>query len=64
MLFTAVVLARFGVIDLIEQGYTILAYGLFFVYFLPLITVGTFKLISRKQKENTKREKTYEEKLN
>lgn len=51
MLFIAIVLSRFGVIDLIEQGYTFLAYGLFFVYFLPLITIGTYKLINKNKKD-------------
>ncbi|MFQ5738471.1 MAG: hypothetical protein ACE5JX_05620 [Acidobacteriota bacterium] len=38
-------LSRFGIIDLISQGYTAMAYGFLILMALPLLTVGLFRVL-------------------
>jgi uncharacterized membrane protein YkvI len=40
-------LATFGIIALIAKGYGSLSWGALIVYFVPLMTIGLFKLIKR-----------------
>ncbi len=38
-------LAKFGIIALVAQGYGLISWGIFAIYFLPLVTVGLYKII-------------------
>ncbi len=38
-------LARFGIIALVARGYGMISWGIFVIYFLPLVTVGFSKII-------------------
>lgn len=38
------VLAEFGIVDLIAEGYGTIAWGFLFVYLIPLLTVGVYRL--------------------
>ena len=40
ILVTACVLSKFGIIDLIEKGYSLLSYGFMILYLLPILTIG------------------------
>jgi uncharacterized membrane protein YkvI len=40
-------LARFGIVTLVARGYGLISWGIFAVYFVPLVTVGLYKLIRR-----------------
>ena len=40
----ALVIASIGIIDLIAKGYGTMAWGFFAVYFVPLMTIGAWKL--------------------
>ena len=40
----ALAISSIGIIDLIAKGYGTMAWGFFAVYFVPLITIGTWKL--------------------
>lgn len=44
VLIAAVALARIGIIDLIAQGYGMMAYGFFALFALPLLTIGVWKI--------------------
>jgi uncharacterized membrane protein YkvI len=46
-LILAGVLADFGIVDLIAQGYGTIAWGFLFVFLLPLFTVGLYRLGAR-----------------
>lgn len=43
-LIFAIILAQFGIIDLIGKGYYIMAYGMIAVFAVPLLTVGVYKI--------------------
>jgi uncharacterized membrane protein YkvI len=40
-------LARFGIIALVARGYGLISWGIFAIYFVPLVTVGLSKIIRR-----------------
>ena len=44
VLAAAVVLSKFGIIDLISKGYNAMSYGLMIVFILPLLTIGIYKI--------------------
>ena len=44
ILVIAAVLAKFGIIDLIAKGYTILSYGFIIVYVIPILTIGLYRV--------------------
>lgn len=44
VLAAAVALAQVGIIDLIAQGYGMMAYGFFLLFALPLLTIGVYKI--------------------
>lgn len=46
MVAAAALLSRLGLIPLIAQGYTAMSYGFLFIFVLPLLTVGTFRICS------------------
>lgn len=48
MLLASMGLSTFGIIDLIAKGYGLISWGIFFIYFVPLMTVGVYKIV-RKQ---------------
>ncbi len=41
----ALAIASVGIIDLIAKGYGTMAWGFFAVYFIPLVTIGVWKLV-------------------
>ena len=45
LLLLSMGLARFGIIALVAQGYGWLSWGIFAIYFVPLVTVGLYKII-------------------
>lgn len=45
VLVAAVILSRFGIIDLISKGYNAMSYGLMVVFILPLLTIGIAKIV-------------------
>jgi uncharacterized membrane protein YkvI len=40
-------LAKFGIIALVARGYGLMSWGVFVIYFVPLVTVGLYKIIQR-----------------
>lgn len=44
VLAAAVILSKFGIIDLIAKGYNAMSYGLMIVFILPLLTIGIYKI--------------------
>ena len=38
-------LARFGIIALVARGYGLMSWGIFAIYFVPLVTVGLYKIV-------------------
>lgn len=44
ILIASVLLSRFGIIALVAQGYTAMAYGFLLLLALPLVTVGLYKI--------------------
>ncbi len=45
----ASVLAQFGIVSLIAEGYGTLAWGFMLVYIIPLLTIGVWKLVKSSQ---------------
>ncbi len=45
MLLGSLALSTFGLIALIAKGYGFISWGIFFVYFIPLITIGLYKIL-------------------
>lgn len=45
ILAAAVALAQFGIIALVSQGYSLMAYGFMVLFALPLFTIGLYKII-------------------
>ncbi len=46
-------ISSFGLINLIAKGYGALSWGFLLVYLLPLVTVGTYKIIIHERKNKT-----------
>lgn len=46
-LLVSVLFAKIGIIDLIAKGYNILAYAFIILYLVPLVTVGTWKIMKK-----------------
>lgn len=44
LLLTAVLISSFGLTDLISKGYGTLAWIFFFVYVIPILTIGIYKI--------------------
>ncbi len=42
------ILASFGIVGLIAKGYGTLSWGFFAIYFIPLVTVGVYRLMNSK----------------
>ncbi len=47
-LIGAVVMSRFGIIDLVNKGYTAMSYGMIISFAVPLLTVGVYKAFFKK----------------
>jgi len=47
MLLVSLGLSTFGIIDLIAKGYGLISWGIFFIYFVPLMTVGMIKILKK-----------------
>jgi len=45
LLILSLGLAKSGIITLVAQGYTLLAWGVFAVYVVPLMTIGFYKIV-------------------
>ncbi len=43
-LVLAIILSQVGIIDLISKGYTLMAYAMMAVFFVPLLTIGVYKI--------------------
>lgn len=43
-LILAIILSQIGIIDLIAKGYTVMAYAMMAVFFIPLLTIGVYKI--------------------
>lgn len=46
VLVLAVVLSRFGLIELVARGYSVMAYGFLLLFALPLCTVGVYRIFT------------------
>lgn len=56
LLLAAALLAQVGIVDLVGVGYTWMAYGFLVVFALPLLTIGTWRIIqSRRSGGGSKR---------
>lgn len=42
-------LSSFGIIRLVAQGYGFISWGIFAVYFVPLMTLGLYKIVKKEQ---------------
>ena len=51
LLMIAAVLSRFGIIALIGKGYGTITWAYIFVVVIPILTIGTFKLVRRSRDE-------------
>ncbi len=49
LLLVSLVLAKFGIIRLVAQGYGLIAWGIFAIYFVPLMTIGVYKVFRRER---------------
>ncbi len=47
VLSIAFMLSSFGIIDLISKGYGTISWGFFFVFIIPLITLGIYKILTK-----------------
>jgi uncharacterized membrane protein YkvI len=47
MLLVSLGLSTFGIIDLIAKGYGLISWGIFVIYFVPLMTVGMRKILRK-----------------
>jgi len=49
VLSIAFMISSFGIIDLISKGYGTISWGFFFVFIIPLITLGIYKIFSSRK---------------
>ena len=47
LLVTAALIARFGLVDLIAQGYGTITWGFWLVFVIPTLTLGTWKVLRK-----------------
>lgn len=47
LLVVSLGLAKFGIVTLIARGYGLISWGIFVIYFIPLITIGSYRIIRR-----------------
>lgn len=40
-------LAKFGIVTLIARGYGLISWGIFAIYFVPLVTIGLYRIVRR-----------------
>jgi len=60
LLVIALLLSKFGVIELIAKGYGTLAWFFLFIFVIPIFTVGIWKIIREKNKTNYSRTTLHE----
>ena len=48
LLLLSLGLAKFGIIALVARGYGLMSWGVFVIYFVPLVTVGLYKIIRQR----------------
>ena len=53
ILVAACVMSKFGIIDLIEKGYTGLSYAFMILYLLPILTIGVYKILKKEPLRKT-----------
>lgn len=46
----AVIMARIGIIALVDKGYSAMSYGMMISFMLPLVTVGLYKIVTHGKK--------------
>lgn len=46
-LLASLALSSVGIIGLVSKGYSMMSWGIFLVYVLPLLTVGVYKLAKK-----------------
>ncbi|UCC39744.1 MAG: hypothetical protein JSV96_18535 [Candidatus Aminicenantes bacterium] len=47
MLLISLCLSSFGIINLVAKGYGLMSWGVFFIYFVPLMTLGLYKILKK-----------------
>lgn len=47
ILVAACLMSRFGIVALIEQGYTAISYAMMLLYLLPIVTIGVYKILKK-----------------
>jgi len=47
LLLASLGLSTFGLINLVAKGYGTISWGFFFVFFIPLMTLGVYKIVKR-----------------
>ncbi len=47
ILIAACIFSKFGIISLIEKGYSALSYVFMFLYLLPILTIGIYKILKK-----------------
>jgi len=52
LVILAGMLAQFGIVALIADGYGTLAWGFMVVYIIPLLTIGVWRLINDARNKN------------
>ena len=49
LLLISLGLSSFGIIRLVAQGYGFISWGIFAIYFVPLMTLGIYKVLAKKE---------------
>lgn len=49
LLLISLGLSSFGIIRLVAQGYGLISWGIFAIYFVPLMTLGVYKVLAKKK---------------
>ena len=49
LLLISLGLSSFGIIRLVAQGYGFISWGIFAIYFVPLMTLGVYKVLAKKE---------------
>jgi len=47
MLLVSLGLSTFGIINLVSKGYGLMSWGIFFIYIVPLMTLGLYKILKK-----------------
>ena len=47
ILVSACLMSKFGIIALIEKGYTAISYAFMVLYLVPILTIGVYKILKK-----------------